>query len=114
MTDCIFCKIVAKEIPSQVVYEDEEIMAFNDIHPIAPVHILIIPKKHLESVKDITEDDKELLGKMFVAIQRLAAEKGIADKGFRVVTNSGPDGGQVVGHLHFHLIGGKTLGSKIG
>jgi len=114
MADCIFCKIVAKEIPSQVVYEDEEIMAFNDINPVAPVHILIIPKKHIFSIKDIADNDQEFIGKMFTVIKNLAAEKGISDTGFRVVTNSGSDGGQEVGHLHFHLIGGTNLGRKIG
>ena len=114
MAECIFCKIVAKEIPSQVLYEDGEIIAFNDINPVAPVHILIIPKKHIFSIKDITDTDQELIGKIFILIQKLAAEKGIADTGFRVVTNSGSDGGQEVGHLHFHLIGGTNLGRKIG
>lgn len=112
--NCIFCKIVAKQIPSQIVYEDDNIMGFNDINPIAPVHILVIPKKHIVSINEITEQDQAMIGKLFGVIKDLAAEMGIADTGFRIVTNSGFDGGQEVGHLHFHLIGGKALGGKIG
>ena len=114
MADCIFCKIVAKEIPSQTVYEDNSILAFKDINPVAPVHVLVIPKKHILNINDITEQDEQLIGKIFVVIKDLAAEMGVANTGFRVVTNNGSDGGQEVDHLHFHLIGGKQLGSKIG
>jgi len=114
MADCIFCKIINKEIPSQVVYEDEHILAFKDIYPLAPVHILIIPKKHLVSVNDLTEADTGTIGQIFLVIKKLAAELGVADSGYRVVTNTGSDGGQVVGHLHFHLLGGQELGKKIG
>lgn len=114
MTDCIFCKIVAKEIPSQTVYEDDSILAFNDINPVAPVHILIIPKKHIQNINDLTEQDEQLIGKIFTVIKKLAAEMEVANTGFRVVTNIGSDGGQEVEHLHFHLIGGKSLGRKIG
>ncbi len=114
MADCIFCRIVAKEITSQILYEDDSILAFKDIHPIAPVHVLVIPKKHIININDITEQDEQLIGKIFVVIKKLAAEMGVAYTGFRVVTNSGPDGGQEVDHLHFHLIGGKQLGGKIG
>jgi histidine triad (HIT) family protein len=113
MADCIFCKIINKEIPSQVVYEDEDILAFKDIHPVAPVHILIIPKKHIESVNDILDEDTEVIGKIFVVMKTLASQLGVAESGYRVVTNIGADGGQEVGHLHFHLIGGKRLGNKI-
>ena len=111
--DCLFCKIVNKEIPSKIVYEDNEIMAFNDIHPIAPIHILIIPKKHIESAIDINECDERLIGKIFTVINKIASEKGIAQSGFRIVTNCGKDGGQEVKHLHFHLLAGKKLGTKI-
>lgn len=114
MADCIFCKIVNKEIPSQVLYEDDNILAFKDINPVAPVHILIIPKKHLVNINDLTEEDKVLIGDIFVIIKKLAAELGVSESGYRVVTNTGPDSGQEVAHLHFHLIGGKELGKKIG
>lgn len=114
MTDCIFCKIINKEIPSEVVYEDDYILAFNDIYPLAPVHILVIPKKHLISVNDLTEEDSGTIGRIFLIIKELAAKFGVADSGYRVVTNTGADGGQVVGHLHYHLLGGQELGKKIG
>lgn len=114
MSDCIFCKIVAKQIPSHIVYEDENILAFKDIYPVAPVHILVIPKKHIFNINDITEQDEGMIGKIFVVIKKLAVEMGVASSGFRVVTNSGSDGGQEVDHLHFHLLGGKNLGHKIG
>lgn len=109
MSDCIFCKIVKREIPSQIVYEDDRVMAFNDINPLAPVHILVIPKEHLTNVLDITENNADLIGHIHLVINRLAREKGIAEKGFRIVTNCNPEGGQVVFHLHYHLIGGEKL-----
>ncbi len=114
MTDCIFCKIVAKEVPSQIVYEDDGILAFKDINPVAPVHVVIIPKKHILNINDITEQDVKLIGKIFVVIKELAAKMGVANTGFRIVANSGSDARQEVDHLHFHLIGGKELGNKIG
>ena len=114
MSDCLFCKIAAKEIPSTGVYEDEEILAFKDINPVAPVHILIIPKKHLSSVNDIMKGDEAVIGRIFRVAAELARELGIAESGYRIVTNTGTDGGQVVGHLHFHLIGGKALSSALG
>lgn len=113
MEDCLFCKIVNKEIPSSIVYEDDEILAFKDINPVAPVHILVVTKKHLESIKNIKKEDEILIGRIFTVINNIAAEQGIADSGYRVVTNSGRDSGQEVKHLHFHIIGGKELGSKI-
>ncbi|AHF09207.1 MULTISPECIES: histidine triad nucleotide-binding protein [Dehalobacter] len=114
MDNCIFCKIVNKEIPSAIVFENEDILCFKDINPVAPVHILVIPKKHLTSLNDLTEDDMAVTGRIFVLIKQLAAESGVAESGYRVVVNCGPDGGQEVGHLHYHLIGGKPLGKKIG
>ena len=113
MEDCLFCKIANKEIPSSIVYEDEEILAFKDINPAAPVHILIIPKKHLDSVKDMTKEDEALIGRIFTVINQIAKEQGVADTGYRIITNSGKDSGQEVMHLHFHLIAGKELGAKI-
>ncbi len=108
--DCLFCKIINKEIPSQIVYEDDDILAFNDIAPKAPVHILIIPKKHIDSHAQLMEEDTELLGKIHMVIKKLAVEKGISESGYRVVINCGEDGGQEVKHLHFHLLGGRKLG----
>ncbi|AFM01932.1 MULTISPECIES: histidine triad nucleotide-binding protein [Desulfitobacterium] len=113
MSECIFCKIINKEIPSQVVFEDEYVLAFKDINPVAPVHLLIIPKKHMESLNDIEVVDEALIGHILMVAKKLAQESGIADSGYRVVNNCGDDGGQVVKHLHFHLIGGQPLGIKI-
>lgn len=109
MTDCLFCKIAAGEIPSAKVYEDEEILAFRDINPQAPVHILIIPKKHVASLAEVGEEDAALLGKIQVLTRKLAEQEGVAVSGFRIVSNSGPDSGQEVGHLHYHLMGGRDL-----
>jgi histidine triad (HIT) family protein len=110
MTDCLFCKMVSKEIPTEIVYEDNDILAFKDIAPKAPVHILIIPKKHIENVAAATAEDQVVLGKIQLVAQKLAEDFGIAESGYRVLTNSGKDSGQVVFHLHYHLVGGKTLG----
>ncbi|MBR6033271.1 MAG: histidine triad nucleotide-binding protein [Clostridia bacterium] len=113
MDDCIFCKIIKKEIPSEIVYEDEQVIAFKDIHPVAPVHVLIIPKKHISAVTEIKEDDEAVIGKIYSVINTIAEKMGIKENGFRVIVNCGKDGGQEVKHLHFHLIGGKELGTKI-
>ena len=113
MNDCIFCKIIKKEIPSNIVYEDEEILAFRDINPVAPVHILVIPKKHIESLVNLKEEDELLIGKIYTVINVIAKQEGIDEKGFRVVVNCGEDGGQEVKHLHFHILGGQKLGIKI-
>ncbi len=113
MEDCIFCKIVNKTIPSSIVYEDNEIIAFRDINPVAPVHILVIPKKHIISLVDLREEDELLVGRIYTVINKIAQKEGIAEKGFRVVANCGENGGQEVKHLHFHILGGKKLGLKI-
>ena len=113
MNDCIFCKIINKEIPSNIVYEDEEILAFRDINPVAPVHILVIPKKHIESVIELKEEDEKVVGKIYTVINKISKQENIDKKGFRIVVNCGEDGGQEVKHLHFHLLGGKKLGLKI-
>lgn len=112
--DCIFCKIVDKEIPSAIVYEDEDILAFKDINPVAPVHILIIPKKHIPTITDMTQEDLELIGKIHLAAGEIARDAEIFDRGFRLVNNCRSDGGQVVYHLHFHLLGGENLGGIFG
>ncbi len=107
--DCIFCKIANKEIPSTIVYEDEDVIAFNDLNPEAPVHILVIPKKHIESLSAASAEDGQLLGKIMLTIAKIAAEQGIAETGYRVVNNCGEQGGQTVMHLHFHLMGGREM-----
>ena len=106
--DCIFCKIINGEIPSAKVYEDEYVYAFNDISPCAPVHVLFIPKKHIQSVSHIESGDEVYVSAIFSAIKKVADELNLGD-GYRVVTNTGDDAGQTVKHLHFHLIGGRSL-----
>ena len=112
MTDCIFCRIVAGEIPAQKVYEDDKVLAFYDIAPQAPVHILVIPKLHMTSAAEIGAESADSVAACFTAIAQIAQEQGLA-QGFRVITNAGADGGQTVFHLHFHLVGGRALGSNI-
>ena len=113
MEDCLFCKIVKGDIPSNKVYEDEDILAFTDINPATPIHILVIPKKHITTHNDIQEEDSKLIGKMHMVINKIAEEKGFKEKGYRVIINCGKDGGQEVKHLHFHILAGRKLGSKI-
>lgn len=109
MEDCIFCKIINKQIPSEIIYEDDEIIAFKDIEPVAPIHVLVVPKKHISSVMDLKEEDKAIIGKIYLRIQKLAVELGVEKDGFRVVTNCGENAGQTVKHIHFHILGGKKL-----
>ena len=109
MGDCIFCKIIKGEIPSKKVYEDKDIFAFEDINPQAPVHILIVPKKHIAKSLDAAGQDKELIGSIFMIANKLAKEKGIAESGFRLVVNCNRDSGQEVFHIHFHLLGGRKM-----
>lgn len=110
MADCIFCKIASGQIPSDIVYEDDQVAAFRDLEPQAPVHVLIIPKKHVESVLGLKDEDRELVSHIMCdVIPRLARELGVAEKGFRVVANTGEEGGQTVKHLHFHLLGGRSM-----
>lgn len=113
MEECLFCKIVKGEVPSTKVYEDEEILAFKDINPAAPIHILVIPKKHITSLTYIEKEDEALIGKIYRVINKIAEENGFKENGFRVIVNCGKDGGQEVMHLHFHLLAGKQLGEKI-
>ncbi len=107
--DCIFCSIAGEEMDADIVYQDERILAFEDANPQAPVHILVIPRKHIESLHQVSEGDFELIGKIHRVIQKLAAERDIADSGYRVVNNCGEQGGQTVDHLHFHLLGGRAF-----
>lgn len=113
MDNCIFCAIANKQSPAELEYEDEEIVAFRDINPKASVHILIVPKKHISSVTSLEETDTLLIGKMILAAKKLAEEKGIADDGYRLVINAGKHSGQVVDHIHLHLIGGEPLGRMV-
>ncbi len=106
--NCVFCKIASNEIPSKKVYEDDQIVAFNDLDPQAPVHVLIIPKKHIQSADQIADDDTNIIGKIFMVASKIAKEMGLK-KGYRIVNNCGEDGGQTVPHLHFHLMGGRKM-----
>lgn len=112
--DCIFCQIVAGNIPSQILYQDEQVIAFSDIHPVAPTHLIITPRKHIASLAELPENEITLVGHMVLVANRLAREIGIAEKGYRLVINSGKEGGQVVPHLHLHLIGGRRLINGLG
>ena len=108
MSDCLFCKIIAGDIPSTKVYEDETVFAFRDINPQAPTHILVIPKTHIPGCNGVTADNSSVVAHIFEVIPRIAQAEGLVN-GYRVVSNCGPDAGQTVPHLHFHILGGKTL-----
>lgn len=109
----IFTKIINKEIPANIVYEDEEIIAFKDIAPVAPVHILVVPKKEIATINDIKEEDALLIGKVYLVVQKLAKDFNLYKDGYRVVSNCNEYGGQTVFHIHFHLIGGEKLGTMV-
>ena len=109
MKDCIFCKIACKEIPAKLVYEDDLVVAFGDINPQAPVHILVIPKKHIETIDHLDPKDEKIVGALIYAAQKIAREKGIAEKGYRLTFNVRSHGGQVIEHIHLHLLGGRKL-----
>jgi histidine triad (HIT) family protein len=108
-SQCLFCRIAAGEIPSQQVYSDERVYAFRDIKPAAPCHILVIPRKHVNSINDATDDDQALMGHMMLVARRIAAEQGVAESGFRLVINTGADGGQTVFHIHLHILAGRQF-----
>ena len=112
--DCIFCQIVAGKVPSVILYQDEEVIAFHDINPQAPTHILIIPKKHIPSLAHLSEAELPLIGHMINIANRLAKEEGIAESGYRLAISCGEQGGQVVPHLHLHLLGGRRLSAELG
>ena len=115
MTDsCIFCKIVSGEAKADIVYRDEQLTAFRDIHPVAPTHILIVPNRHIESVSTLEAEDEPLVGHLFTVASQLANSEGISEGGYRVITNTGVDGGQTVPHLHLHLIGGQMMKYPMG
>ena len=109
----IFKKIINREIPASIVYENDKVLAFKDINPQAPIHILVIPKKEIPTINDIKEEDRELIGEMYLAIAKIAKDLGIAEEGYRVITNCNEYGGQEVFHIHFHLLGGKKLGTLV-
>jgi len=108
--DCIFCKIAAEEIPADVVYTDDQVVAFRDISPQAPTHILVIPREHIATVNDLSEDHASMVGRLTLVAKDLAEEDGLAESGYRLVLNTGPDGGQAVFHIHLHLFGGRPMG----
>jgi histidine triad (HIT) family protein len=106
---CLFCRIAAGEVPADFAHQDDLVVAFRDINPKAPTHLLVIPRRHVDSAANLEETDAEMLGRLFAMAARLAREAGVADTGFRLVTNSGTAAGQSVGHLHFHLLGGRSM-----
>ena len=114
MTDCVFCKIVKGDIPCAKVYEDDDVLAFDDIHPMAPVHVILIPKNHIATLMDVDASHTDIAGRLIAATQHVAKIKKIAGGGFRTVFNCNADGGQVVFHLHMHLLGGRKLEDQLG
>ena len=113
MTDCVFCRIVAHQTPADIEYEDDAVLAFKDLYPKAPVHLLIIPKRHINSIADLEPKDAEVIGRCFVAARALGEAKGFAEKGYRISVNTGPEGGQVVYHVHFHFTAGRPRGHGV-
>ena len=112
--DCIFCRIIAGEVPGEIIYQDERVIVFPDINPKAPTHLLIVPKKHIPSLAHLSEADSSLTGHMVNIANRMAKEKGISEGGYRLVVNCGEEGGQAVPHLHMHLLGGRRLSGELG
>ena len=109
MTDCLFCKIIDGEIPGDIVYENDSVLAFNDINPIAPVHILVIPKEHIATINDLEEKHTQTMGELFLAAKKIASDKGISESGYRTVFNCNKDAQQTVFHIHLHLIAGRQM-----
>lgn len=114
MDDCIFCKIVKGEMEATILYRDEQVTAFRDIRPVAPTHILVVPNKHIASVNDVSSEDEPLLGHLFTIAQKIASQEGISTDGYRLIVNTGAHGGQIVFHLHMHLMGGQRMRHPIG
>lgn len=112
--DCVFCRIVAGEIPADIVYQDKELLAFRDINPQAPTHILIVPKSHIASLADLTAKHQGLMGRIILLARDLAEKEGISERGYRLSVSTGADGGQLVPHIHFHLLGGRKLSDMLG
>ncbi|MHC6179123.1 histidine triad nucleotide-binding protein [Clostridium sp. JNZ X4-2] len=109
MEECIFCKIIKGEIPAEKVYEDDVVLSFKDIEPGAPVHVLIIPKKHIRSINDLTEEDSSIIAHIYLVAKQIADKLGLSERGYRIVSNCGEEAGQTVPHIHFHLLGGRTF-----
>lgn len=110
MTNCIFCRIASGDIPANVVYQDDQVVAFRDLNPQAPTHVLVVPRRHIATLNDLGEADAELVGRMYLAAQQIAADEGIAERGYRTVFNCNADAGQSVFHLHLHVLGGRLMG----
>jgi histidine triad (HIT) family protein len=110
MSDCLFCKFVSREIQPDVVYEDEDVLGFRDINPQAPTHVLIVPKRHISTLNDLQAEDAELVGKIYLAAQKVAQEEGISEPGYRTLINCNAEAGQTVFHIHLHLLGGRPMG----
>ena len=109
MSDCLFCKIISGEIPADIVYQDDKMIAFKDIQPQAPVHVLVVPKEHIPTIMDVTENNSELIGYLHMKVKEIAKSLGVAESGLRLVCNYGKDGDQIIQHIHFHLLGGRPL-----
>ena len=114
MDECIFCKIVRGEMPGNLVYKDDQVTAFRDIHPVAPSHILVVPNRHIASTNEVTEQDEQLMGHMLAVVKPIADAEGITQRGYRLIINTGPDANQVVFHLHMHIIGGQRMRHPMG
>jgi len=114
MNACIFCSIIAKQAPADIIYQDEQVTAFRDIHPVAPLHILIVPSRHIATTNDLQDEDQELIGRLVITARKLAAQLGVANNGYRLILNTGHDGGQAVYHLHLHLIAGRRMRYPMG
>jgi len=114
MDECIFCKIVRGDIPATVLYKDEQVTAFRDIHPVSPTHILVVPNTHIASTNDVTQQDEQLLGHMLTVVKPIADKEGITESGYRLILNTGPDANQVVFHLHLHILGGQRMKHRMG
>ena len=113
MEDCVFCKIIKREISSDIVYEDDRVIAFKDVNPAAPIHILVVPKKHIENLLQVSEEDGDIISYIYKVINKIAIDNNFAQNGFRVIANCGKDSGQEIMHIHFHVLRGRKLGDKI-
>jgi histidine triad (HIT) family protein len=113
-SDCLFCKIISGDIPGTIVHRDDQVTAFRDLHPLAPTHILIVPNKHIDSVNGVTPEDEPLVGRLFTVARDLAQKEGISENGYRLIANTGADGGQTIFHLHVHLLGGDKMKHRMG
>jgi histidine triad (HIT) family protein len=110
MSDCLFCKISDNQIPAKIVFQDDKAMAFEDIHPESPIHVIIIPRKHISTILDITDEDQDIMGYLYLVAKRIAIDKSLAEDGFRLVVNCGKSGGQEISHIHIHMLGGRLFG----